>query len=38
MKTDLQEMGWGGMDWIALAQGRDSWLSLVHVVMSFWVS
>jgi hypothetical protein len=37
MKMDLQEVGWGGMDWIDLAQGRDRWLSLVHVVMSFRV-
>jgi len=35
MKMDLQEVGLGGMDWIALAQGRDRWLSLVHVVMTF---
>jgi hypothetical protein len=24
-KVDLQEMGWGGMDWIELAQYRDRW-------------
>jgi hypothetical protein len=23
IKMDLQEVGWGGMDWIALAQDRD---------------
>jgi hypothetical protein len=22
-KTDLREIGWGGMDWIDLAQDRD---------------
>jgi hypothetical protein len=22
---DLREIGWGGMDWIELAQGRDQW-------------
>jgi hypothetical protein len=23
IKTDLREIGWGGMDWIDLAQDRD---------------
>jgi len=22
---DLQEVGWGGMDWIDLAEDMDSW-------------
>jgi hypothetical protein len=22
---DLREIGWGGMDWIDLAQDRDQW-------------
>jgi hypothetical protein len=34
VKSDLQEVGAGGMDWIALAQDRDRWLALVNVVMN----
>ena len=34
---DLKEVGWGGIDWIAVAQDRDRWRSLVCVVMSFRV-
>jgi hypothetical protein len=25
IKMDLREIGWDGMDWIDLAQGRDQW-------------
>jgi hypothetical protein len=25
---DLREIGWGGMDWIHLAQDRDQWRAL----------
>jgi hypothetical protein len=25
IKMDLQEVGWGGMDWIDLAGDMDSW-------------
>jgi hypothetical protein len=25
IKRDLRELGWGGMDWIDLAQDRDQW-------------
>ena len=33
----LQEVGWGGMDWIDLAQDRDRWWVLVGAVMNLWV-
>jgi hypothetical protein len=27
IRMDLSEIGWGGMDWIHLAQDRSQWLS-----------
>jgi hypothetical protein len=29
IKMDLLEIGWGGMDWIGLAQDRDKWGALL---------
>ena len=33
----LQEVGWGGMGWIDLAQDRDRWQALVNTVMNLLV-
>jgi hypothetical protein len=37
IKKDLQEVGWGAIDWIELAQNRDRWWRLANAVMNLWV-
>ena len=38
IKMDIQEVGWGyGIDWIDLAQDRESLRGLVNAVINCWV-
>jgi hypothetical protein len=32
INMDLQEVGWGCMDWIDMARDRDRWRALVNAV------
>jgi hypothetical protein len=34
---DIKEVGWEGMDWIDLAQDRDTYWALVKAVMNLQV-
>ena len=37
IRTDLQEVGCGYIDWIGLAQDRDRWRTLMSAVMNLRV-
>jgi hypothetical protein len=34
IKMDRLEIGWGGVDWMGLAQDRDKWRALVNAAMN----
>jgi hypothetical protein len=34
IRINFQEVGFGDMDWIGLAQDRDRWRAIVNVVMN----
>jgi hypothetical protein len=37
IKMNLREIGWGGVEWIHLAQDRDRWRAVVNAVMNLRV-
>jgi hypothetical protein len=37
IKMGVQEVGWGGMDWIDMTQDRDRWRAVVSAVMNLRV-
>jgi hypothetical protein len=37
IKIDILEIGWGGVDWIGLAQDRYRWRALVNGVLNLRV-
>jgi hypothetical protein len=38
IRMHLVEVGWADVDWIGLAQDRDSWRALVDAVMNLRVA
>jgi hypothetical protein len=34
IKWILREIGWGGMEWIYMAQDKDQWKALMNTVMN----
>jgi hypothetical protein len=37
IKVNLKEIGWGGVEWLHLAQDRDQWWAVVNAVMNLQV-
>jgi hypothetical protein len=37
IRMDLQKVGYGGMDWIELAEDRERWRAMVNAVMNLRV-
>jgi hypothetical protein len=35
IKTDIRDIGWGGIDWIDLVQDRDQWKADLNMVKNF---
>ena len=33
INLDLQEVGWGDMDWLDLAQDRDRWQAVINATV-----
>ena len=38
IKMDLQEVEWGSMDLMDLAEDRDRWRALINGVMNLWTA
>jgi hypothetical protein len=37
IKVNIGEIGWGGVDWIGLAQDRNRWRAIVNSVLNLRV-
>jgi hypothetical protein len=37
IRMDIGEVGWGDVDWIGLAQDRNSWRAIVNSVLNLRV-
>jgi hypothetical protein len=37
IKMNLRDIGWDGMDWIELAQGKEQWRALVNTLKNLLV-
>jgi hypothetical protein len=37
IRMDLRDIGWGGVEWIALAHGRGRWRAVLHTVLNLQV-
>jgi hypothetical protein len=38
IRMDLEEVGWGDVDWIGLAKDRNRWRALVNLVLNLRVA